>query len=69
LERIEFFIVYDGIYLLAIIVVCIIFLTIFPKRRPRKKLWWVWLSALVALPVPALMNYLRIYFSLYGFAP
>ena len=36
------------------------FLTLFPKRRPRLRLWWVWLSAPLALPVPALMIFLAL---------
>lgn len=45
------------------------FLTIFPKRRPRLRLWWVWLSAPVALPVPVMMNFLRIHWALFGYHP
>lgn len=45
------------------------FLTLFPKRRPRLRLWWVWLSAPVALPVPAVMIFLRIYWSIVGYHP
>jgi hypothetical protein len=44
-------------------------LTLFPKRRPRLRLWWVWLSAPVVLHVKLIVLFLLVFLSKFGYHP
>ena len=54
---------------LPVIWLILFFLTLFPKRRPRLSLWWVWLSAPVAIHVKPLMLFFIIFLSEFGYQP
>lgn len=59
-------VVFLGLPLLWLI---LFLLTLFPKRRPRIRLWWVLLSAPVALHIHAIMLFLRICWSIDEYHP
>ena len=54
---------------LPVIWLILLFLALFPKRRPRLRLWWVWLSAPVVLHLKPIMLFFVIFLSNFGYRP
>lgn len=54
---------------LPLIWLILLFLALFPKRRPRLRLWWIWLSAPLVLYVKPIILFFFIFLSKLGYQP